>query len=67
MNLLCRFRGHIPKLELYVIPKGSHATSGCFGNNVTAVFAINYYGAKVTCKRCGALLDDKNQEERRDE
>jgi hypothetical protein len=30
------------------------------------VYAINYYGAKVTCKRCGELLDDKTQEERRE-
>ena len=64
-KFICKLRGHIPKLELYVIPKGSHATSGPFCEGVTAVFAINYYGAKVTCKRCGQILAEQNQEERR--
>ncbi len=60
-KLLCSLRGHIPELELVVIPKGSHATSGFKG--VTAVFAISYYGAKIRCKRCGDILDYKTQEE----
>ena len=60
-NFMCWLRGHDPKLELLIIPKGQHAASGF--KAVTAVFAVTYYGARVTCKRCGDLLDYQTQEE----
>ena len=64
MNITCKLHGHSIALELTLIRKGTPA-KGVYGTNETPIYAQyakTYYGAKVTCKRCGATLAEMDKE-----